>query len=164
MDDVRPRRFLLPIAAVAGFLLLGYLDARGPGVAVAALVLVAVLLVVLRAGLQPSGPVVSVPKPRDRNAGFPRYRELVTALRFADVDPVRFEQATRPVLVGIFARVLSEEHDVQVGTDPERARALIGPQLWSLLEPVPAQGKSNVHRLPRKVLEDMVSRLEDLHR
>ncbi|MDH6136722.1 hypothetical protein P3T37_006153 [Kitasatospora sp. MAA4] len=75
------------------------------------------------------------------------------------LDDDGFTHVLRPRLQRLYASRLSELHAVSLFTDPARAAALVGPDLWPWLDPEqPPPGST----LPEPLLRALVDRLETL--
>lgn len=131
-------------------------------VRVLAVVLLAAALIGVRVGIARDPAVPGHVEIPDPNADFVRYRSLVSAMRFAGNRRYDFDRATRPPLLRLYSRTLAEQHDVQIASDRERARELMGPVAWSLVEPGDVPPGSDPPGVGRASLKDMVSRLEEL--
>jgi hypothetical protein len=72
---------------------------------------------------------------------------------------VHFGKTLRPELQRLFAARLAEHHGVDLHRAPERARLLVGPELWPWLDPA-APPPDPV--LPASVLSELLDRLDAL--
>jgi hypothetical protein len=64
--------------------------------------------------------------------------DLVTLehrLAWGGVDAERFDSRVRPLLAGLVAERLRQRHGVDVARDPDRARSILGEDLWTLMSP-----------------------------
>lgn len=74
-------------------------------------------------------------------------------------DPVHFATTVRPQLQRLFAARLAERHGTDLYRAPERARLLVGVDLWPWLDPAaPPPGPT----APEPVLRALLDRLEAL--
>jgi hypothetical protein len=134
-------------AVAAGFVVAGWAGLLVSGAAVAVL-----SMFLLRAAI-PSAP--SSPRPGrgtvdDGTSPFASYRRIRSALGWADVSARHYDRATRPVLV-------------RLAPDPERARLLLGEDLWPLIDPDrPASSDSDAPGVGVDTLTRIVDRLEQL--
>lgn len=107
----------------------------------------------------------------------PSLQGWAAAVDAARESPAGFERVLRPQLERLYAVRLAERHGVSLHTEPERAAALVGPQLFGWIDPrrpVPADPprRTVLDRrartatapppLPAPVLEALVRRLETL--
>lgn len=65
----------------------------------------------------------------------PSLHVWVSNIEIGRGSSVGFERALRPQLERLFAVRLAEHHGVSLYREPERAAALIGPQLWPWVNP-----------------------------
>jgi hypothetical protein len=97
------------------------------------------------------------------NAGFPSYRATVSAVAWAAHSARHRDRILRPLLSEVAAARLAERHGVNLVRDPERARELLGAQLWFLVDPDRAPAvESRGGGLAVSDLDLAVSRLEQL--
>ena len=134
---------------------------------------VLLLLVVVGAATAALLPV-RLPRPRrprrrpPRNtahsdAPFPDYRKVLDALSWAAVSPRHFDVVTRPVLQRLAAGRLAERHGVDLVSDPGRARALLGEDVWSLVDPTrPARDVSAPPGVDLASVQRVVEKVESL--
>ena len=71
-------------------------------------------------------------------------------------------QTLRPLVTQIAAVALERGHGVVSEREPERARALVGEQVWALIDPAGAQPSALPARTRRDELERLVADLEAL--
>lgn len=154
---------VLTLAALAAA---GYLLASSAGAVLGAAAGAALLVLTARAGT-PHEP--APPRPprsamhRDEAAGFPTYRRIREALPWASQSLRHYDAAVRPILQRSLAAVLDRRHSVDLWHEPERARALVGEDLWPLVDPNrPASFDSNARGVPTEALIRLVDRLETL--
>jgi hypothetical protein len=157
---------VLVVAAGACGLAAGYFIAGTAGLVIVATGICVLALVAIRAGMPPAvRPLRRLRRPADP-AGigkFPSYRRLAGAVMWASVSARHFDATTRPVLIRLLASVLADRHGVDLARSPERARVLVGDDLWPLLDP--ARPKSDDTLAPGVSLADLtaiVDRLEGL--
>lgn len=72
---------------------------------------------------------------------------------------VHFATTLRPQLQRLFAARLAERHGIELYRSPQRARGLIGPELWPWLAP---DAPPPEPELPEPVLHALLARLEAL--
>lgn len=109
---------------------------------------------------------------RQRNLSMLGWTSLVAAARSSTGN---FQHAIKPELERLYAVRLAEKYGISLHTEPERAAALIGPELWPWIDPrrPPAQpsAKAPLQALDRRtaqppppdaVLYALVDRLEQL--
>jgi len=72
---------------------------------------------------------------------------------------VHFQTVMRPQLQRLFAARLAERHGVAMHRNPQRARALVGAELWPWIDPGASAPQST---LPEPVLRSLLDRLEAL--
>ena len=97
------------------------------------------------------------------DAAFPDYRRIVDALSWASVSPRHYDVATRPLLQRLLAGRLAERHGIDLQTHPERARDMVGADIWPLLDPRrPARDTSAPPGVDMAVVAQIVERLERL--
>ena len=68
----------------------------------------------------------------------------------------------RPDLVRLAAALLAEHHDVDLTARPAEARALLGEDVWPLLDPRRADERPDAVRVDDQMLMTLVERLEGL--
>jgi hypothetical protein len=111
---------------------------------------------------------------RKRNLSMLGWSSLVSAARSSSGN---FDHAVKPELERLYAVRLAEKYGVSLHRDPERAAALIGPELWPWIDPrrtpAPPPAKAPYQALDRRsaappapppdsVLRALVDRLEQL--
>ncbi|HEX4787234.1 MAG TPA: hypothetical protein VH372_02145 [Actinospica sp.] len=111
---------------------------------------------------------------RQRTLSMLGWSSLVSAARSSSGN---FDHAVKPELERLYAVRLAEKHGVSLHAEPERAAALIGPELWPWIDPrrVPAHPSAKrPHQAfdrrtaapppppPDSVLRALVDRLERL--
>ena len=173
------------IVAVAALLILGAgLAASGQlGLVIAADGLAAIALVLALArtpgGAREHGvlrPAVTLARairhriwPRDaapgvvRPSDFPAYAKISSDLGWAPVSQWHYDHGIRPLLSRLFESVLAERHRVDLTADPERARSVVGDDVWPLIDPSrPPSSDSRAPGADLRTLTRIVERLEQL--
>ncbi len=109
----------------------------------------------LRATVNEMVPVESRPEPAPASTTeyFVRLRQLERRLEGASTDGTKFAWNVRPVLAQLAAERLRHRHAIIIRRDPERARAMLGEQLWQIVTSPPnAPGTAqNLEQLSRLV-------------
>jgi len=83
----------------------------------------------------------------------PSLHAWVSTIEIARSNALGFDRALRPQLERLYAVRLAEHHGVSLYREPERAAALIGPQLWPWIDPKrpgPALAATPKHLLDRR--------------
>lgn len=146
-------------------LLLGAATAGAAGLVVAASV-GAGLVVLVAALALPAAPLPrrpARPVPPDPAQVFRGFAQVSEALSWAAVSPRHYDLTTRPVLTRIAAARLAERHGVDLYADPDRARALVGEDVWAYVRPVPEPAtRAHGPGVPPAVLTRIADRLEQL--
>jgi hypothetical protein len=111
---------------------------------------------------------------RQRNLSMLGWTSLVAAARSSSGS---FQHAVKPELERLYAVRLADKHGISLHAEPERAAALIGPELWPWIDPrrppTPPPAKGPRQALDRRsaappppppdaVLHALVDRLEQL--
>jgi hypothetical protein len=135
-------------ALAAGFVVAGW-----AGLLVSAGAVAVASLFVRRAAIPaaPSPPRRSGRRTADDGTWpFASYRRIRAALGWAGVSARHYDRATRPVLI-------------RLAPDPERARLVLGEDLWPLIDPDrPASSDSDAPGVDVATLTRIVDRLEQL--
>ena len=159
----RALRFGLGAAAVAVVIGVGAFGAAG--------LLVSLSVVAVAAAAVALSRVPAAPEPRRRyrpgppvdNAPFRSYRQVAEALSWADVSPRHYDLVTRPLLVRVLTTRLADRHRIDLATDPDAARRVVGDDVWHWLDPdreVSRQGQPP--GIDQTTLTRIVDRLEKL--
>jgi len=94
---------------------------------------------------------------------FPAYAKISSDLGWAPVSQRHYDHGLRPLLSRLFESVLAERHRVDLTADPERARSLVGDDVWPLIDPSrPPSSDSNAPGTDLHTLIRIVDRLERL--
>ncbi|MGW5124874.1 hypothetical protein ACWEQ7_12605 [Streptomyces sp. NPDC004069] len=83
----------------------------------------------------------------------------IVAKTLADDGEVHLHTVMRPQLQRLFAARLAERHGVAMYRNPQRARALVGAELWPWIDP---EATAPQPTLPEPVLRSLLDRLEAL--
>jgi hypothetical protein len=154
---VRELGLLLLVAAVAGAALwlaffagsyrahLGLCVAGGLAVAACWRLVVAVV--------RPPPPVVAPPERAAPDDGLIALASLEHRLSWGSVDPDRFRERVRPVLVDLALERLRSRHGVDPATQPEEARRILGESLWQMVTGPPPSRCPTRPELSRLVQE-----------
>ncbi len=105
---------------------------------IVAVSLVAVTVAAVALSRIPAAPVAhrrARPGPPVADAPFRSYRAVAEALSWADVSPRHYDLVTRPLLVQLLASRLADHHRVDLTSDREAARRLVGDEVWHWLDP-----------------------------
>jgi hypothetical protein len=148
-------------AGVCAVALIGLTDgtaAAGTALAVLAVVALGAARYVAGADAQDSGYRKSVRLLGSRAPALGEWRRIVDRA-LGDEGAVHFATTLRPQLQRLFAARLSERHGIELHRAPERARALIGAELWPWLDPFQPPPRPE---LPEPVLDALLDRLEQL--
>jgi len=85
--------------------------------------------------------------------------QRIVAETLADDSEVHLNTVMRPQLQRLFAARLAERHGVAMYRNPQRARALVGADLWPWIDP---EATAPQPTLPETVLRSLLDRLEAL--
>ena len=149
---------VLSVVAVIG----SYVGAGFAGLVVALSALAVLGLLVLALG------VPAAPSRRRRplpsfDEPYPTFQHVSEQLSWAQVSPRHYDMVTRPLLVRLMASRLSDHHGIDLHRDPDRARAVVGDDVWWWLDPRrPAEGSSQPPGVDVRTLTRLVERLENL--
>jgi len=98
-----------------------------------------------------------------RASDFPAYAKISSDLDWAPVSQWHYDNGLRPLLSRLFESVLAERHRVDLTADPERARGLVGDDVWPLIDPSrPPSFDSRAPGTDVRTLTRIVDRLEQL--
>jgi len=96
--------------------------------------LVAITIQLVRYGVADVPPPVPVPVPAETSADyFAGLRHLERRLEAGSKDPVEFEWSIRPVLAELAIARLGLRHDCRIHAEPDRAREIVGEELWEIM-------------------------------
>jgi hypothetical protein len=102
---------------------------------------------------KPSGPPAGAGEERPDD-GFAELSSLEHRLSWGSVDPDRYQQRVRPLLVDLARERLRSRRGVDPGTQPEVTRRIVGEALWELMTGPPARRGPTRSELARLV-EDL---------
>ena len=161
---------LTALALVAAVLLAeGYLAAGPAGFVVAGTVLALVAILFARAAIPrgeepPSSAAGKDSHPAESSeADFPSYRKITSDLSWAVASPRHYDHGLRPRLAGLLDARLAQRYGLDAAAQPERARELLGAELWPLLDTSrPASNDSRAPGVSMATVDRIVTRLEEL--
>lgn len=147
----------------------GYLAAGPAGFVVAGTVLTLLALLAARAAITPGDelPPRAV-RPNRRpgeasQAAFPAYREITSDLYWADSSRRHYDHGLRSRLAGLLDARLAQRYGLDLAAQPERARELVGAELWPLVDTSrPPSNDSRAPGVSLGTLARIVTRLEQL--
>ncbi|MGW5367472.1 hypothetical protein ACWER6_29280 [Streptomyces sp. NPDC004009] len=85
--------------------------------------------------------------------------QRIVAKALADDGEAHLDTVLRPQLQRLFTARLAERHGVAMYRNPQRARALVGAELWPWIDP---EATAPQPTLPEPVLRSLLDRLEAL--
>ena len=98
-----------------------------------------------------------------RTSDFPAYLKISSDLGWAPVSRWHYDHGIRPLFGRLLESVLAERHRVDLARDPARARALVGDDVWPLVDPArPPSFDSKAPGPDLRTLTRIVDRLEQL--
>jgi hypothetical protein len=162
----RARRGAGVLAVLCGFAVIAAYGGAGfAGLVVAFSALAVISLLILAVGV-PAAPTRRFRR-RHRtewnDSLFPTFEHVSEQVSWADVSPRHYDMVTRPLLVRLMASRLADRHGVDLHRQPERARAIVGDDLWWWLDPNrPVEGSSQPPGVDAGTLTRLVERLEKL--
>ncbi|MEU1710860.1 hypothetical protein ABZ478_37085 [Streptomyces sp. NPDC005706] len=152
---------VLGTAAVAAEVLLALADgaaAAAGGLALITAVALALARYAAGGAAQDSGYRRPVRLLDSRAPALGGWRRIV-AKALADNGETHLATVMRPQLQRLFAARLAERHGVAMYRNPQRARALVGAELWPWIDPAATTPQPT---LPEPVLRSLLDRLEAL--
>lgn len=97
------------------------------------------------------------------DAPYPTFQQVGEQLSWAQVSPRHYDMVTRPLLARLLAARLLDRHGVDLHREPERARAVVGEDLWWWFDPDRApESSSQPPGVDDRTLTRLVDRLEKL--
>lgn len=165
----RPVALTALALVVAVLLAEGYLAAGPAGFVIAGTVLALVAIVFARIMMpqgeqRPPGAVRKDHRPGGSSeADFPAYRKITSDLSWADASPRHYDHGLRPRLARLLDARLAQRHGLNAAGEPERARDLVGAELWPLLDMSrPPSNDSRAPGVSMATVDRIVTRLEKL--
>ncbi|WP_433228299.1 hypothetical protein [Actinomadura formosensis] len=153
----------------AGFALVaGYLVAGTPAVVLLAAGLTVLGLLAARAAVPAALPALEAvageeTRGTDDLQQFSSYWRINRAVSWSQVSARHYDSTARPLLTRLLAVALADGHGIDLSREPERARELLGEELWPLLDPGrPASGDTFVPGPDSATLHAVAIRLEEL--
>jgi hypothetical protein len=147
----------------------GYLEAGPAGFVVAATVLALLAILAARAMIPrgeepPLAAAAENQRPAEGNqADFPAYREITSDLYWADASRRHYDHGLRPRLARLLDARLAQRYELDAEAQPERARDLVGAELWPLVDmSTPPSNDSHAPGVSLTTLARIVTRLEEL--
>jgi hypothetical protein len=97
------------------------------------------------------------------NAPYRAYRQVAEQLSWAAVSPRHYDLVTRPLLSRLAAARLADRHRVDLWSEPERARTVLGDDVWPWVDPAREPSRdSQPPGVGPDTLTRIVERLENL--
>jgi len=90
----------------------------------------------------PPDPLPTTPPEEDRDEGLLLLSSLESRLSWGAIDADRFRDRVRPELVDLAADLLRTRRGVDLRTEPDRARRILGEPLWQLITRPPERSPS----------------------
>ncbi len=160
--SVAESRAILTAAAVVSVVVLYLADGAAAAATGLALIAVVGLLAARFAagiGAQDSDHRQKVRLLSGRAPALGEWQRIVEKSLGEDEGDFHFATTLRPQLQRLFTARLAARHGVDLHRSPERARALVGPELWPWLDP---DAPPPAPRLPEPALRALLDRLEAL--
>jgi hypothetical protein len=102
-------------------------------------------------------------RPLVRASEFPAFLKISSDLGWASVSRWHYDHGTRPLLTRVMQAALADRHQLDVTSDPEQARQLVGDDIWPFLDPSgPLSQDSRAPGVDVRTLDRIVDRLERL--
>lgn len=121
-------------------------------------VVIAIIIQLVRIGVADVLPPVAVPAPETSTPEyFVRLRQLERRLELATRDQADFDWSLRPLLAQLAADRLRYRHGILYMAQPDRAREIVGEELWQIMRPSP---DTQFRPIGRARMEDLISRIE----
>lgn len=156
-------RLLVTLGALV--VVAGTAAAGAAGLLVTVSVLAGVAVLVLALRLPGAAPSRHRPRPGPAvdNEPYRAYRQVAEQLSWADVSPRHYDVVTRPLLTRLAAARLADRHRVDLWSDPAGARAVLGEDVWTWVDPArEASRDSQPPGIGPETLTRIVDRLEHL--
>jgi hypothetical protein len=90
----------------------------------------------------PPDPLPELAPNETRDEGFLLLTSLESRLSWGGSDPDRFRDRVRPELVELAADLLRTRRGIDLRTEPDRARRILGEPLWQLITRTPTRSPS----------------------
>jgi hypothetical protein len=102
-------------------------------------------------------------RPTVQPSEFPTFLKISSDLSWAAVSRWHYDHGTRPLLTRVMQAALADRHQLDLAADPQRARQLMGDDLWPFLDPAgPPSQDSRAPGVDLQTLALIVDRLESL--
>lgn len=159
-------KWLVPVMLAAGFgvVVCSVLAGRS-GAAISVSLLAAVPLIAVTASLDKPAARTRSAEPETDPDGWQTFRQISAELGWAAVSRRHFDAHPRQILQRVAAAALEDRAGVDFHDprDRDRAIALIGPDLWPLLDPQrPASSDSHAPGLDPATVDRLLTRLENM--
>jgi hypothetical protein len=92
--------------------------------------------------MPPPEPLPVLPLEETRDEGLLLLTSLESRLSWGGNDPDRFRERVRPELVTLAGDLLRTRRGVDLRTEPDRARSILGEPLWQLITRTPTRSPS----------------------
>jgi hypothetical protein len=92
--------------------------------------------------IPPPEPLPVLPPEETRDEGLLLLTSLESRLSWGGNDPDRFRERVRPELVTLAGDLLRTRRGVDLRTEPDRARSILGEPLWQLITRTPTRSPS----------------------
>ena len=92
--------------------------------------------------IPPPEPLPVMPPEETRDEGLLLLTSLESRLSWGGNDPDRFRERVRPELVTLAGDLLRTRRGVDLRTEPDRARSILGEPLWQLITRTPTRSPS----------------------
>ncbi|NES17003.1 MULTISPECIES: hypothetical protein [Micromonospora] len=144
------------LAATGAGLLLGT-----AGLVVGAALGAGLTLVAIRAVFLPvtPPPAAAAPRPSRPSPRFHRFEAIDSMVAWAQVSGRQFDYGARRLIRQLLAQRLAERHGIDLNTDPDAARTLVGARHWALLAPDAAPSRDE--GVDQRTLDDLITMLEE---
>jgi hypothetical protein len=147
-------------------LVVGAVLVAGAAGLLVALTVIAVLAVLVLAFVLPGAPARPRrprPGPPVENAPYGSFRDVADKLSWAGVSQRHYDVVTRPLLTQLAAARLADHHRVDLYVEPERARVIVGDDVWPWVDPTREPSRdSQPPGVGAETLTRIVERLESL--
>jgi hypothetical protein len=158
------------MACVAGgsFVFATYLAAGTAGILISTTVIALLALVTARAAVPGQGGAGATAGDAGQRAevgpaDFPAYRNITAELTWAGTSRRHYDHGLRPLLARLVTARLAERHGLDAARQPERAAAILGEDVWPLVDPSrPASNDRDAPGVSLTALTRIVTKLEEL--